>query len=82
MLSTLTQLAINIRLRRIALGLTQEQLARKLGKKSRSVVCSWESGNTAPPADLLPAVAVALETTVGFLFGEDSTGSEDAAEAA
>lgn len=66
-----------IRTRRTALGLTQEQLAGKLGV-SAPAVNKWERGNSYPDITLLPVLArtlrVDLNTLLSFL--EDLTETE------
>ena len=49
-----------IRTRRTALGLTQEQLAGKLGVPAPAVN-KWERGNSYPDITLLPVLAKTLE---------------------
>ena len=44
---------------RMAQGMTQSELAEKLGV-SRSTVAMWETGANVPNADKLPSVAKAL----------------------
>lgn len=43
-----------IRRHREARGLTQGQLAKKMGYHSQSIVAMWESGDRKPPSDKLP----------------------------
>jgi transcriptional regulator with XRE-family HTH domain len=57
-----TQLA----LRRKAVGLSQEQLAERLGV-DRSTVVRWESGETLPQPWLRPKIARALQVSVAHL---------------
>ena len=49
-------------------GLTQAQLAFRLGLKSPSTVTMWESGARKPPSTLLPKLAHALHCTVDELY--------------
>lgn len=65
-----TVLGANIRRLRLDRGLTQLQLAKKLGKKSKSVVCNWETGVNPPPSTLLPRLAEELGATIGDLYVE------------
>lgn len=58
----------NIKLRRRALGLTQEQLAERFGVSFRSV-SRWERGTTYPDMELLPELARLFDTTVDELLG-------------
>ncbi len=60
----------NIRRLRLDLKMTQHDLAVKLGRKSKSVVCNWETGPTTPPSKLLPKIAEVLDTTIDELFRE------------
>ena len=50
-----------IRKRRTALGMTQEQVAQRLGVTAPAVN-KWERGVTCPDIGLLPALARLLET--------------------
>ena len=55
--------------------LTQQELADKIGVSLMSVV-RWENGSRVPSMLLMPQIAAALNTTVGYLMGiEDSPGS-------
>ena len=66
-----------IRTRRTALGLTQEQLAGKLGV-SAPAVNKWERGNSYPDITLLPALARTLGVDLNTLlsFQEDLSETE------
>lgn len=62
-------LADKVKQRRKELGLTQEELAHKMGYKSQSTIAHIEDGTndvTLPKVELL---AKALQTTPGFLMG-------------
>ena len=61
-----------IKNRREELGLTQEELARKLGYKSRSSINKIEAGENDIPQSKVEAFAKALDTTVAYLMGWDS----------
>ena len=67
-----------IRTRRQALGLTQEQLAGKLGV-SAPAVNKWERGNSYPDITLLPVLARTLGVDLNTLlsFQEDLTEQEN-----
>ena len=54
-----------IRARRRALGMTQEQLADRLGV-SAPAVSKWEQGASYPDVTLLPALGIDLNTLMGF----------------
>lgn len=56
-----------IRPRRLAAGLTQEELAQRLDV-SRSTVAMWEAGQNWPFSVQLPALAEALGCTIDQLF--------------
>jgi DNA-binding XRE family transcriptional regulator len=56
---------------RCAAGLTQMQLAEKLGV-SRATIAMWETGQNWPSAQMLPALAEALQCTIGDLYATES----------
>ena len=68
----------NIKNMRVALGLSQEELAESL-HVVRQTVSKWEKGLSAPDAELLRLLAKRLNTTVANLIGKtihpDSTPS-------
>ena len=53
---------------RINSGLTQKQIAEKLGKKQQTIA-SWESGQSQPDANTLFAFCSLCGTTVDIAFG-------------
>ncbi|MBQ9255580.1 MAG: helix-turn-helix transcriptional regulator [Acidaminococcaceae bacterium] len=59
----------NIRAKRIALQMTQQELAKKLGYKSTSTIAKIESGENDIPQAKLAAFASALNTTPAELMG-------------
>ncbi len=59
----------NIRARRIALHMTQQELAKKLGYKSTSTIAKIESGENDIPQAKVAAFASALDTTPSALMG-------------
>ena len=59
----------SIRSRRIALKMTQQELAQKLGYKSTSTIAKIESGENDIPQAKLGAFANALNTTPAALMG-------------
>lgn len=59
-----------IKSQRIALGLTQEELASKLDV-ARATIASWESGRRAPDAGTLKKIAKHLCVTVDYLLDSD-----------
>lgn len=52
---------------RVSAGLTQEQTAEKLGI-TRSAVAMWETGQSSPTANMLPAIADVFGCTINDLF--------------
>jgi transcriptional regulator with XRE-family HTH domain len=65
----LMELYKNIRSRRIALKMTQQELAQKLGYKSTSTIAKIESGENDIPQAKIAAFASALDTTPAELMG-------------
>ena len=59
----------NIRARRIALNMTQQELAKKLGYKSTSTIAKIESGENDIPQAKIAAFAAALDITPAELMG-------------
>ena len=65
-----------IRARRIALRMTQQELAARLGYKSTSTIAKIEAGINDIPQSKIIAFARALATTPGALLGlEDERGA-------
>lgn len=60
-----------IKHRRIELGLSQEDLAKRLGNKSRASVCTVEKDKEDLTTDRIRKYAKALETTPAYLMGWD-----------
>ncbi len=60
-----------IKHRRIELGLSQEELAKRLGNKSRASVCTVEKDKEDLTTDRIRKYAKALETTPAYLMGWD-----------
>ena len=58
-----------IRERRFELGMTQEELAEKMGFKTRASVSRLEGGDRNIPLSKLKKLAGALETSVDYLIG-------------
>lgn len=58
-----------IRELRQGMGLTQGQLADKLGLKSPSTITMWEHGSRNPPSSMLPILADTLHCSIDALFG-------------
>jgi len=57
-----------IKSKRMEIGLSQEELANKVGYSSRSSVNKIEAGTRQPQADDLVKFAKALDTTVDYLL--------------
>ena len=62
-----------IRQLREQLGLSQDELAKRLGYKSRSTIAKIESGSNDIPQSKIAAFAAALETTPARLLGLETT---------
>lgn len=63
-------LGYQIKNTRVQQGLTQYELAEKLGLSSKSTVSMWESGERTPSAAMLPRIAKALGCTIDALFSD------------
>lgn len=61
----------NLRLRRRELGMTQRELAEKLGYTEKAV-SKWERGASLPPSILLPQLSALLETSIDALMSENA----------
>lgn len=62
----------NIKQYRIKNGLTQEQLAQKLGLK-QYVIAKYENGSSNPSLDLAPKICEVLNITLDELYGIESS---------
>lgn len=62
-----------VRQLRIEKDLTQEQLAIKVGYKSRATINKIESGLRDVPTDVVTKLANVLQTTPAYLLGWDGT---------
>lgn len=69
-----------IRLRREELNMSQEELALKLGYKSRSSINKIEMGKSDIAQSKISAFADALDTTVSYLMGWESEEIKDNSE--
>ncbi len=69
-----------IKEKRIELGLTQEDLAKRMGYKSKSTINKIEMGVNVMPVPKVAAFASALETTPTWLMGweEDDSAADRA----
>ena len=65
----------NLRTLRKAKGLTQEEVAARLGVTPQSV-SKWERGDTYPDITLLPALSNLFETSIDTLVGMDKINDE------
>lgn len=63
-----------IKQRRIELGLSQEELAKRLGNKSRASVCTVEKDKEDMTTDRVRKYAEALECTPAYLMGWEDDG--------
>lgn len=73
-------LYINIRNRRKELGMSQDELARRVGYTSRSTIARIENGEIDISRSKIVAFANALKITPGELMGLDGTWEEEAAD--
>ena len=63
--------------KRTAQGMTQEQLAQKIGVSQKSLM-RWETGKRLPDADAVEALCTALGITLPeLLYGKDSPQKEE-----
>ena len=60
---------MRVKLKRSSLGMSQTDLAKKLGYSEKSAISKIESGNAEPPLSKLESFADALETSVAYLMG-------------
>ena len=65
------RLYINIKERRRDLGLSQEELAKKVGYRDRTSIAKIEAGEVDLSQSRIDAFAQALETTPAYLMGWD-----------
>lgn len=65
-----------IRVRREELNLSQDELAKRMGYKSRSTINKIELGINDVSQSKIVAFAEALETTVGYLMGDEDAPKE------
>lgn len=72
-----TGIGLRIRNRRISLGISQEELASRMGLKSKSTICKIERGEDNLTADSVKKYAKALNVTPEWLYGnEDANGNK------
>jgi len=65
----MSELARRVRERRAALGLSQEELADRMGYRSKSSITKLEKGVNDLPQSKLEELAAALDTTPAWLLG-------------
>lgn len=65
----MSELSARIRLRREALGISQEELAQRMGYRSKSSITKLEKGINDIPHSKVEELARALETTPAYLLG-------------
>lgn len=70
----------NIKKRRIELGLSQDELARRTGYSSRSMIAKIESGKIDLYQSKIEEIAEALETTPSYLMGWEELSQEETDE--
>lgn len=55
-------------------GMSQQELAQKLGYKSGAAIAMWETGNRNPPSKILPLLAEVLGCTIAELYSRQPPG--------
>ena len=65
----MSELARRVRQRRAELGMSQEELAARMGYRSKSSITKLEKGVNDLPQSKLEELAAALDTTPGWLLG-------------
>ena len=68
----MSKLSTRLLLRRKELGLSQEELAQRMGYRSKSSITKLEKGVNDLPQAKLEELAAALETTPAYLLGLDA----------
>ena len=68
----MSELSIRLHLRRKELGLSQEELAQRMGYRSKSSITKLEKGINDLPQSKVEELAAALETTPAYLLGLDT----------
>ena len=58
-------------------GLTQEELALKVGKASKQAISNWENGKAEPSISEVRELAKILSTTAGYLIDGDPSNQEN-----
>jgi transcriptional regulator with XRE-family HTH domain len=70
---SMTDIGINIAKRRTELGLTQEELAKRMGYKSKTSINKIEKGINDIPQTKIVKFAEVLRTTPAYLMGWEKT---------
>ncbi len=74
-------IGLRIKEKREALGITQEELAQKLGYKNKSSIAKIETGTNDIVQSKVVEFATVLNTTVAYLMGwEESSGSKNSSQ--
>ena len=76
-----TGIGKRIREKRKELGLSQSELAARMGLKSKSTICKIERGEDNLTADSVVKYAEALGVSVPYLIGRDDAEAEAALQA-
>ena len=71
----MTDFGKKVKARREELGMTQEELAEKLGYKTKSTITKIECGINDPVLSRVSAFAEALNTTVSYFMNWEETSS-------
>nr|WP_027971452.1 XRE family transcriptional regulator [Streptococcus plurextorum] len=67
------EIAERLRQLRLASGLEQAELAKRLGYKSDSTISKWESGKSLPTGQRLSKIAALLDTSTDYiLYGQSA----------
>lgn len=72
-----TKLPENLKKFRIKAGLTQEELAKKLGK-TKNVISNWERGENRPDAETIAKICAILKVTPNEMLSWDEIEKEEA----
>ena len=64
-------IGVNVKYARGIRGITQDELAEKMGWASRSNVCRLEAGGHLPRADTLVSLCEVLDVSADYLLGFD-----------
>lgn len=71
-----TKFPENLKKFRIKAGLTQEELAKKLGK-TKNVISNWERGENRPDAETIAKICAILNVTPNELLGWNEIENEE-----